>query len=109
MKVTISEFSWWKWKGLVWADPWSSSLVVFLSILLGSLSITQVISSDDDQATLEQAKALFKPLPESAALENNALTHLRVALGKALFYETRISSDGRLGLAWEHKFLNALS
>jgi cytochrome c peroxidase len=86
-----------KMKGFSMSRSLNSSLVVFFSILVGSFSITQVIASDDDQATLEQAKALFKPLPESAALENNALTHLRVALGKALFYETRLSSDGRQG------------
>jgi cytochrome c peroxidase len=46
---------------------------------------------------LDKAKSLFKPLPESSALENTALTPERVALGKALFYETRVSSDGRQG------------
>ena len=59
-------------------------------------------SDDADQALIAKANALFKPLPASSALENTELTPLRVALGKALFFETRVSSDGRLGCATCH-------
>ena len=55
------------------------------------------LAASDEQNLLDKAKAFFKPLPESAALENTPLTPERVALGKALFYETRVSSDGRQG------------
>jgi cytochrome c peroxidase len=61
------------------------------------LAVSVAGAASDDQALLDKAKALFKPLPESAALENTALTPERVALGKALFYETRVSNDGRQG------------
>lgn len=64
------------WLGLMVA---SSTLV---AALIGPLSAQ---SDNDDKALLDRAKALFKPLPESVALENNALTPKRVALGKALF------------------------
>ncbi len=76
---------------------------VFLSVALAAvcsaalLVATSAGAASDDQALLEKAKALFKPLPDSSALENTALTPERVALGKALFYETRVSSDGRQG------------
>ena len=59
-------------------------------------------AADGDQALLDKAKALFKPLPESSALENTSLTPERVALGKALFFETRVSNDGRLACATCH-------
>ena len=59
-------------------------------------------AADGDQALLDKAKALFKPLPDSSALENTSLTPTRVALGKALFFETRVSNDGRLGCATCH-------
>lgn len=59
-------------------------------------------AADGDQALLDKAKQLFKPLPESAALESTALTPTRIALGKALFFETRVSADGRLGCVTCH-------
>lgn len=59
-------------------------------------------AADGDQALLDKAKQLFKPLPETAALENTALTPTRIALGKALFFETRVSADGRLGCVTCH-------
>ena len=60
------------------------------------------LSDDADQALIAKANALFKPLPASSALENSQLTPVRVSLGKALFYETRVSSDGRLGCVTCH-------
>jgi cytochrome c peroxidase len=59
-------------------------------------------AADGDQALLSKAKAFFKPLPDTSALENTSLTPTRVALGKALFFETRVSNDGRLGCATCH-------
>lgn len=64
---------------------------------LALLGVGSLGAASDDQALLDKAKVLFKPLPDSSALENTALTPERVALGKALFYETRVSSDGRQG------------
>ena len=64
---------------------------------LALLGVGSVGAASDDQALLDRAKALFKPLPDSSALENTSLTPERVALGKALFFETRVSSDGRQG------------
>ena len=74
-----------------------SSLTAVSVCSLALLAGTAAGAASDDQALLDKAKALFKPLPESAALENTPLTPERVALGKALFYETRVSSDGRQG------------
>ena len=67
--------------------------VCSLALMLG----TSAGAASEDQALLDKAKSLFKPLPDSSALENTALTPDRVALGKALFFETRVSSDGRQG------------
>lgn len=60
------------------------------------------LSDNADQALIAKANALFKPLPSSSALENTDLTPLRVSLGKALFFETRVSADGRVGCATCH-------
>ena len=79
---------------LTWLISSAAAASVCSLALLGVGSVGAV---SDDQALLDRAKALFKPLPDSSALENTALTPERVALGKALFYETRVSSDGRQG------------
>ena len=60
------------------------------------------LSDNADQALIAKANALFTPLPATSALENTELTPVRVSLGKALFFETRVSSDGRLGCATCH-------
>ena len=80
-----------KWRWLI------SSAAAASVCSLALLGVGSVGAASDDQALLDRAKALFKPLPDSSALENTALTPELVALGKALFYETRVSSDGRQG------------
>ena len=57
-------------------------------------------AADCDKALLDKAKALFKPLPATSALADS--TPQRGALGQALFFETRVSNDGRLGCATCH-------
>jgi len=76
-----------------------------LLLTLGAGMLAAVLplgAANGDQALLDKARALFKPLPVTSALENNALTPVRVALGKALFYETRVSNDGRLSCGTCH-------
>ena len=80
-----------KWTVLI------SSVTAASLCSLALLVATTAGAASDDQALLDKAKSLFKPLPDSSALENTALTPDRVALGKALFFETRVSSDGRQG------------
>ena len=77
---------------------WMISSVAAASLCsVALLMATSAGAASDDQALLDKAKSLFQPLPDSSALEKTSLTPLRVALGKALFYETRVSSDGRQG------------
>jgi len=55
-----------------------------------------VIAADDSDASLlARAQALFKPLPADAGTRERPLTPERVALGRALFFETRVSTDGK--------------
>lgn len=49
--------------------------------------------SAGDQALLEKAKAVFQTLPEIAEDEANPITPEKVALGKALYYDKRLSKD----------------
>lgn len=48
----------------------------------------------DDEALYAQASALFKALPEAAENPNNLLTVEKIALGKALYFENRLSKQG---------------
>jgi cytochrome c peroxidase len=68
-------------------------------ILISSLVVAAIAAAGysiaaDDGTLLDQAKALFKPLPANAATNEYPVTPERVALGKALFFETRLASDG---------------
>ena len=76
-------------------------------ILSASLIATAIAGAGyslaaDDAALLEQAKAIFKPLPANAATAEYPITPERVALGKALFFETRVASDGSTSCARCH-------
>lgn len=85
------------------SNKWVWVSAVFCTTLAVSLSVPlSALSNNEDTALISKANTLFKPLPVTDALENNEFTPLRVALGKALFYETRVSSDGRLGCATCH-------
>ena len=43
-----------------------------------------------------QATSLFKPLPALALNQKNEITPAKVALGKVLYYDTRLSNDGNI-------------
>jgi cytochrome c peroxidase len=60
-------------------------------------------AEDGEQARLTQAQALFKPLPADASTPDRPITPELVALGRALFFETRVSSDGRMSCAACHQ------
>jgi cytochrome c peroxidase len=60
-------------------------------------------AEDADRALLKRAEALFKPLPADAGTAERPLTPERVALGKALFFETRVSTDGKVSCAACHQ------
>ena len=55
-----------------------------------------------DAGLARQARDLFGQLPEVMASPNNAVTPAKAALGKALFYESRISVDGTVSCARCH-------
>lgn len=52
--------------------------------------------SQADQELWEAATLRFKPLPAIADSPDNPLTPEKIALGKALYYDTRLSKDGNI-------------
>ncbi len=65
------------------------------ALLIGSASAA-------DQALLTQAKALFKPLPKVMESPDNPVTPEKVALGRLLFFEPRVSLDGTVSCSRCH-------
>ncbi|HTS51891.1 MAG TPA: cytochrome c peroxidase [Burkholderiales bacterium] len=62
-----------------------------------------VSAQDSEQDLLERARQMFKPLPPDASTSERPVTAERVALGKALFFETRASVDGAVSCAKCHQ------
>lgn len=56
-----------------------------------------VAAGDGDAALLERARTFFKPLPHTAHVDDYPHSAARVELGRKLFFETRVSTDGRTG------------
>jgi cytochrome c peroxidase len=53
-------------------------------------------AAQTDQELWEWATVRFKPLPEEAVNPDNPLTPVKIELGKALYYDTRLSKDGNI-------------
>jgi len=80
---------------------YTSALLTCVGALV-ALVACAVWADDADQALLERAQQLFKPLPADAGTPEHPITPERVALGKLLFFETRVSADGAVSCARCH-------
>ena len=70
---------------------------------LVTVAIASVVAAQDSQQSLlARAQQAFKPLPKDAGTPTRPLTPERVALGRALFFETRVSTDGKGSCAGCH-------
>ncbi len=77
-------------------------LLLAASALLAIAIASLVSAEDNDKAQLERARTFFKALPDSVHVDDYPHSKARVELGKSLFFETRVSSDGRLSCAACH-------
>jgi cytochrome c peroxidase len=76
----------------------------FAAVAVSVLGVSALVSADDGGAELlARAQAMFKPLPGKAETADRPVTPARVALGRALFFETRVSSDGKQSCAQCHQ------
>jgi len=73
-----------------------------VSALCTAVVFGVVGAADTDKELLERARSLFKPLPDTARVDDYPHSQARIDLGKALFFETRVSSDGRMSCATCH-------
>lgn len=66
--------------------------VIYILLILSFTGLA--FTNNRDQALPNEARQIFGPLPKAMVSEKNPITPEKVALGKILFYETRISVDG---------------
>jgi cytochrome c peroxidase len=74
--------------------------IIFILLVLSFAAFAS--AGDGDKDLLSQAKQVFGPLPKTIVSDKNPITPEKVALGKILFYETRISVDGTVSCARCH-------
>jgi len=80
----------------------TKSLVLITAGVLAAATWGASAANDGEQALLARAQAIFKPLPKDASTPDRPVTPERVELGRALFFEPRVSSDGRQSCALCH-------
>ncbi len=79
----------------------TSALSVLLLVFLTAAGPWPA-GADETETLLTRAKQLLGPLPSAIPSQHNPITPEKVALGKMLFYETRISVDGTVSCARCH-------
>lgn len=81
----------------------ATGMVIAAASALAAVFACVVSAEDSEQALLERARQLFKPLPADASTPERPITPEKVALGKALFFEPRVSSDGTVSCSKCHQ------
>ncbi len=70
--------------------------VLYSCAIALTISVSLLEAQSNDKALLERAQQVFKPLPADASTPQRPLTPERVELGRLLFFENRVSTDGRV-------------
>ncbi len=74
-----------------------------LPVLAALLAGLPALAATGDQDLLKQAQEMFEPLPKDLSGPERPIAKDRVALGRALFFDTRFSIDGNVGCATCHQ------
>jgi len=72
-----------------------NNAVLYSCAIALATGATLLGAEDNEDALLARAQQQFKPLPADASTPDRPITPERVALGRALFFETRVSTDGK--------------
>lgn len=76
---------------------------------LGAITMTVAVMmtpttlTSAENSLLEQARSAFKPLPKTMTTPDNPLTANKIALGRILFFEPRVSLDGTVSCSRCHQ------
>ncbi len=77
-------------------------IIAALIAAAGAAGAGFVTAEDTESGLLERALGVFKPLPDTAHVDDYPHSQARVELGRKLFFETRVSADGRTSCATCH-------
>lgn len=72
------------------------------AVLTLALVLSPALAAAGDPDLRAQARALFEPLPKAMTTPDNPLTPHKVALGRMLFFEPRVSADGTVSCSRCH-------
>jgi cytochrome c peroxidase len=79
------------------------SIAATLLACASILGVTGLVNADDPESgLLTRAQSLFSPLPDHARVDDYPHSAERIALGKTLFYEARVSVDNSTSCASCH-------
>lgn len=73
------------------------------AIMIATAAACCAAAAQADTALMKEAMQVFKPLPKDMGTAEFPITPERVALGKALFFDTRMSLDGTVSCARCHQ------
>ena len=73
------------------------------AIVIAAAAACCAAAAQADTALLKEALQIFKPLPKDMGTAEYPITPERVTLGKALFFDTRMSLDGTVSCARCHQ------
>lgn len=78
-------------------------LTGFFTVIVCMAALATASAQAPDPSLLDQARKLFKALPSDMATETYPTAPARVALGRKLFFDPRISLDGTVSCATCHR------
>jgi cytochrome c peroxidase len=81
---------------------WINVGTVVLGIGVG-LGLASTVQAAEDDALLKDARSIFAPVPKSMAAAGRPMTVALVELGRALFFDPRMSVDGTTSCARCHQ------
>ncbi len=76
---------------------------VGLAALVPALLLVSSAGRSADERLVDRARKVFQPLPERVPSPENPLTPEKVALGRLLFFEPRVSVDGTVSCSRCHQ------
>jgi cytochrome c peroxidase len=74
---------------------------VLIAVLLAT-GVFQWLGAQEGATLLQQAQAVFKPLPQDMSTSEFPTTPARVALGRVLFFDPRWTVEGNVSCATCH-------
>lgn len=83
--------------------PLEAVAALVLVVGIGAGQPGRTLAADDAGDLLKDAQGYFQPLPKNMATADHPITPERVALGRNLFFDPRISVDGTVSCARCHQ------